>query len=105
MPSTFPSAIGISAPSRPVVVPVNWLPATLNVKVASRVWPSRAGTFAVHLPLTSAATANPAATAAQSKTQNNVRKRMVTPIACRIWNTLMVLPSPQRLPGVTPEFA
>src|SRR5947207_6743986 len=49
--------MGISAPWKPVMLPVRLSPEALNVKVVSAIWPPRPGTWAVHFPLTSAAMA------------------------------------------------
>src|SRR5204862_2376132 len=50
-PFTCPSEIGVS-PCLPETVPVSLFPSALKLKVVSRVCPSRAGSWATHLPFT-----------------------------------------------------
>src|SRR6185295_14089789 len=85
LPSTFPSLIGTSAPSNPVVDPVSFAPSALKLKVTARS-PLGVVTFPVHLPSTSAASAATEKPSTSVRTAKNfisilLRKRVI-PLGC-----------------------
>src|SRR5580765_4430990 len=88
-PLTLPSEIGVS-PCRPEMVPVNLPPSAFRLKVVSRVDPSRAGIWATHLPLTSAAQAAETRPATKSEAATNAVLSFIEEspsefLICRAW--------------------